>query len=112
MEERRRGSAVGGLVLLVIGGLYLLGNIAGESYAALAMYTGPIVAIVLGAYFMYRMYGPDRKPGKVAFPWPLFMILGGGIALASMMGLWTYGISMGPLALIIVGAWLLVKRTH
>jgi hypothetical protein len=111
MEHRRKGSVVGGLVLLIVGGLYLFANLTGEGFGAMAIYVGPLVAIVLGAYFLYRIYGPDRKPGRTPFPWPLFMIFGGLSALAAMTGFWSYTLSMGPVAMIIVGAWLLLRRT-
>lgn len=111
-QQRRSGSMVGGLVLVGIGVLYLVANFGGLSFGAVVPYTGPVVTILLGLYFMYRLYGPDRKPGRTAFPWPLFMIMGGLTAMAAIAGYWRYTLSIGPVAMIIVGGWMLVRRSR
>lgn len=112
MEQRHSGSVVGGLVLVIIGGLYLFANLTGLGFGFVAPYIGPVVTIVLGLFFLYRIYGPDRKPGKTPFPWPLFMIFGGLAATAAIAGYWQFTASIGPLAMIIVGGWLLFRRTQ
>lgn len=113
MQQRRSsGSMVGGLILVVIGALYLISNLGGLSFGRIAPFTGPVITIVLGLYFLYRIYGPDRKPDKVAFPWPLFMIFGGLSAMAAIAGYWRYTVSIGPVALIIVGGWMLLRRSR
>lgn len=110
MEHRRTGSTIGGLILVLIGGLYLFANFTGQSFASVAIYIGPAVTILLGLYFLYRIYGPDRKRGTTPFPWPLFMIIGGSVAIAAMQGYWNYSLSIGPVAMIIVGVWMLLRR--
>lgn len=110
MDPARKGSSIGGIILLLIGSLFLIGNLSGQPFWMMARFIGPGVVILLGFYFLYRLYGPDRTPGKVAFPWPLFMILGGCSALAAMLGYWQFSTIIGPAALIIVGGWMLFRR--
>jgi hypothetical protein len=64
-----------------------------------------------GVWYGCTAKGISRQPGRTPIPWPLFMIFGGLSACAAILGYWQYGLSMGPVAMIIVGGWLLVRRT-
>ncbi len=102
--ERHGWGPVAGFVLLVLGLLFLFGQVFSMLWFV-ARLTGPLVLIALGVYFLSRQRKGD-------FPWPLFLILGGAIAFLGRMGFWFLGLGrvLGPAALIVIGAWLLLGR--
>jgi len=64
---------VGGLVLILIGMLFLLGNVVGVQTWELA---GPLMMLLFGGIFFVGMFMGGRHTGALAIPGSMFVILG------------------------------------
>jgi len=64
---------VGGLVLILIGALFLLGNLMGTETMRFA---GPLMTLAFGSIFFVGMFLGGKQTGALAIPGSMFVILG------------------------------------
>lgn len=73
IQQSKTWRVVGGLVLILIGTLFLLGNLIGVQTMAFA---GPLMVLVFGSVFFVGMFAGGRQTGALAIPGSMFVILG------------------------------------
>lgn len=106
MQGRSVGRLVGGGVLVVLGVLFLLGELSGLDVVP---YAWPLLIVGIGGLFLVAMIAGGTSLGGLAIPGALFMTLGTVLFVQNAFGLWETWAYVWPLIVpgsIGVGLWL------
>lgn len=98
-----------GLILVVIGGLFLLGGVIGFTAFVISKVIWPVAMLVIGAVFLQKQIQQYQATQRLEFPWPVFLILIGSSGLLKLIGI-HLGLFSWPVWLILVGLWMVLNR--
>lgn len=98
-----------GLLLVVIGGLFLLGGVIGFTAFVIGKVILPAALLIVGAIFLQKQIQQYQATKRLEFPWPVFLILIGASGLLKLIGL-HLGLFSWPVWLILVGLWMVINR--
>lgn len=104
------GAAVGGLILIALGVLFLLGNLMRVDLLGII---GPLFIIAFGLMFFIWMFAQGKSAGALAIPGSMFVMLGLILFVQSIFNIWQtwayvwslFAMSGVGIGLVIYSAW-------
>jgi hypothetical protein len=104
------GSRLAGLILVVLGAVFLFGSVVGITVFVVGKIIWPVAMLLIGASFLEQQVRKYRATGRLDFPWPVFLILLGANGLLGAIGIHLFGLFSWPVFLVLIGLWMLYNR--